>query len=211
MNTDNLYDEPLALPVKYKYPTRFFDERRKRGVNKNIMRWVNTDYIQTIQPFMQLLFVTISTCFFFGERQFLRRTTIPDGYAVRRRYSLVIVMRPWGQLYRCSFEFFLCSSCNKSQISNEKDRAILLRSSGGNFLSIFFFYIIQIICFFAHFDPQSEVSVQMFMFSNSVQLYFSLLRNTNLRTYNFDVDYFAIARFHTTFHFIQFVASFSST
>lgn len=38
MSSDNLYDEPLALPVKYKYPTRFFDERRKRGVNKNIMR-----------------------------------------------------------------------------------------------------------------------------------------------------------------------------
>lgn len=37
---DNLYDEPLALPSKHKYPTRFFDERRlsKRGVNKNIMR-----------------------------------------------------------------------------------------------------------------------------------------------------------------------------
>lgn len=34
---DNLYDEPLALPVKHKYPTRFFDES-KRGVNKNIMR-----------------------------------------------------------------------------------------------------------------------------------------------------------------------------
>lgn len=38
MSSDNLYDEPLALPIKYKYPTRFFDERRKRGVNKNIMR-----------------------------------------------------------------------------------------------------------------------------------------------------------------------------
>ncbi|XP_055295321.1 uncharacterized protein LOC129565023 [Sitodiplosis mosellana] len=38
MSTDNLYDEPLALPVKYKYPTRYFDERRKRGVNKSIMR-----------------------------------------------------------------------------------------------------------------------------------------------------------------------------
>lgn len=37
---DNLYDEPLVLPSKHKYPTRFFDERRlsKRGVNKNIMR-----------------------------------------------------------------------------------------------------------------------------------------------------------------------------
>lgn len=48
MGSDNLYDEPLALPIKYKYPTRvsssYFDDRRKRGVNKNIMRWVKNTH-----------------------------------------------------------------------------------------------------------------------------------------------------------------------
>lgn len=37
LGPDNLYEEPRALPVKYQYP-RFLDERRKRGINKNIMR-----------------------------------------------------------------------------------------------------------------------------------------------------------------------------